>query len=231
MAQSTVTVNGADMASVQSPATHVHIHIHQESALAQLKGLCAGLRSAGPPKAGMPYGRLALGAIAAGAGAIAHEKRRGTLSGWVSGLLTLAGIATALAALVLCVNDIRWRWFGYMDTDRLCDRSPSATTSEYGWGPGWRQQGSYGHPSWLENECREYLEMLTNLFLGVRVLLLTTCALLTIVSLASLGLGLRSLCRHGIQALAEDESTKKLLGENSVPPSPCKEKTKATIVV
>nr|KAF6419585.1 transmembrane protein 176B [Rousettus aegyptiacus] len=70
-----------------------------------------------------------------------------------------------------------------------------------------------------------------NLFLGVRVLLLTTCALLTIVSLASLGLGLRSLCRHGIQALAEDESTKKLLGENSVPPSPCKEKTKATIVV
>lgn len=79
----------------------------------------------------------------------------------MSGLLTLAGIATALAALVLCVNDIRWRWFGYMDTDRLCDRSPSATTSEYGWGPGWRQQGSYGHPSWLENECREYLEMLT----------------------------------------------------------------------
>lgn len=79
----------------------------------------------------------------------------------MSGLLTLAGIATALAALVLCVNDIWWRWFGYMDTDRLCDRSPSATTSEYGWGPGWRQQGSYGHPSWLENECREYLEMLT----------------------------------------------------------------------
>lgn len=79
----------------------------------------------------------------------------------MSGLLTLAGIATALGALVLCVNDIRWRWFGYMDTDRLCDRSPSATTSEYGWGPGWRQQGSYGHPSWLENECREYLEMLT----------------------------------------------------------------------
>lgn len=39
-----------------------------------------------------------------------------------------------------------------------------------------------------------------NLFLGVRVLLLTTCALLTIVSLASLGLGLRSLCRHGLQA-------------------------------
>lgn len=170
-------------------------------------------------------------AIAAGAGAVAHEKRRGTLSGWVSGLLALAGIATALAALVLCANDIRWRWFGYMDIDRLCDRSPSATTSEYGWGQGWRQQSSYGPPSWLENECRVYLEMLTNLFLGVRVLLLTTCALLTIVSLASLGLGLRSLCCQGIQAPAEDESTKKLLGENSVPPSPYKEKTKATIVV
>lgn len=266
MAQSTVTVNGADVASAQSPATHVHIHIHQESALAQLKGLCAGLRSAGPPKAGMPYGRLALGvtqillgavscalgvflyfgpwtemrgtgcafwvgcvAIVAGAGAVAHEKRRGTLSGWVSGLLTLAGIATALAGLVLCANDIWWWWSGYLDTDRLCDRSPSATTSDYGWGQAWRQQSSYGDPTRLE-ECREYLDVLMNLFLGVRVLLLITCALLTIVSLASLGLGLRSLCCHSLQALDEDESMKKLLGENSVPPSPYKE-TKATIVV
>lgn len=56
-----VTVNGVDAASAQSQATQVHIHIHQESALAQLKGLCAGFQRAGPPQARMPYGRLALG--------------------------------------------------------------------------------------------------------------------------------------------------------------------------
>lgn len=80
----------------------------------------------------------------------------------MSGLLTLAGIATAVAALVLCGNDIRWRWYGYMDIDRMCGRSPSPdTTSDYGWGQGWRQQSSYGDPRWLENECRKYMEMLT----------------------------------------------------------------------
>lgn len=267
MTQSTVTVKGVDMASAQSPATHVYIHIHQESALAQLKGLCAGLRNAGPPKASMPYGRLALGvtqillgavscalgvflyfgpwtelrgmgcafwvgsvAIAAGAGAVAHEKRQGTLSGWVSGLLTLAGIATAVAALVFCGNDIGWR-YDFIDIGLVCDRSAPATTSEYGWTHGWRQHSDYGDSKWLETECREYMEMLTNLFLGIRILLLTICALLAIVSLASLGLGLRSLCCHSFQPLAEDELEKKLLGENSAPPSPCKEKTKATVVV
>uniref|UniRef100_A0A5F4VZ75 Transmembrane protein 176B n=1 Tax=Callithrix jacchus TaxID=9483 RepID=A0A5F4VZ75_CALJA len=38
-------------------------------------------------------------AIAAGAGAIVHEKRRGRLAGYVSSLLTLAGFATAVAAV------------------------------------------------------------------------------------------------------------------------------------
>lgn len=61
MTQSVVTMNGVNVASEQSPATHIHVHIHQESALAQLKGLCAGLQNAGPPKASLPYRRLALG--------------------------------------------------------------------------------------------------------------------------------------------------------------------------
>lgn len=79
----------------------------------------------------------------------------------MSGLLTLAGLATAVAALVLCGNDIRWQWYPNIDVDLLCGNSPLATTSEYGWGQEWRQQSSYGDPKWLEAECRTYMEMLT----------------------------------------------------------------------
>lgn len=79
----------------------------------------------------------------------------------MSGLLTLAGLATAVAALVLCGNDIRWQWYPNIDVDLLCGNPPLATTSEYGWGQEWRQQSSYGDPKWLEAECRTYMEMLT----------------------------------------------------------------------
>uniref|UniRef100_A0A8D1KVC5 Transmembrane protein 176B n=1 Tax=Sus scrofa TaxID=9823 RepID=A0A8D1KVC5_PIG len=44
-------------------------------------------------------------AIVAGAGAIVHEKHQGKLSGFMSGLLTLAGAATAVAAIVLYVKN------------------------------------------------------------------------------------------------------------------------------
>lgn len=78
----------------------------------------------------------------------------------MSGLLTLAGIATAVAALVFCGNDIGWR-YDFIDIGLVCDRSAPATTSEYGWTHGWRQRSDYGDSKWLETECREYMEMLT----------------------------------------------------------------------
>ncbi|XP_077005720.1 transmembrane protein 176B isoform X2 [Tamandua tetradactyla] len=69
----------------------------------------------------------------------------------------------------------------------------------------------------------------SNLFLAIRALLLAVCVLQVIVSLASLGVGLRSLCGQGSQSLVEEGSEKKLLGENSEPPSPSKEKTMVNI--
>ncbi|NP_001421725.1 transmembrane protein 176B isoform 3 [Bos taurus] len=120
MAQNTLTVNGVDVGSVLSQPTHIDIHIHQESALAQLLKAGSSLverLSHRPAKARIGYGQLALGvtqlllgaiscalggllylgpwiqlrasgcalwagfvAIAAGVGAIVHEKRRGKLS-------------------------------------------------------------------------------------------------------------------------------------------------------
>lgn len=58
MTQSTVTVDGLDVASTLSQPTHIHVHIHQESIPTQLltaggslKDCFAGPRDAGPPKA------------------------------------------------------------------------------------------------------------------------------------------------------------------------------------
>uniref|UniRef100_A0A286X7D1 Uncharacterized protein n=1 Tax=Cavia porcellus TaxID=10141 RepID=A0A286X7D1_CAVPO len=48
-------------------------------------------------------------AIAAGTGAAVHERCRGKLLGCVSGLLTLAGIAAAVAAVVFSVRSIIWQ--------------------------------------------------------------------------------------------------------------------------
>ncbi|XP_008061260.1 transmembrane protein 176B [Carlito syrichta] len=161
--------------------------------------------------------------IAAGVGAIVHEKCPGKLSGCVSSLLTLAGIATAVAAVVLCVNSLVWHTDGLSDT--VCDRpDPMFVTTDYRWMHG-------RSDDWREKECRFYVKMLQNLFLAFRVLLLAVCVLKVIVSLASLGVGLRSLCSQDSQSLDEEESEKKLLGANSVPPSPSKEKTPAAIVL
>lgn len=68
-----VTVNGVEVASTPPQPTHISIHIHQESVLAQLlkagcslKGLFARWRDPGPRKTGMSYGLLAGGVRWAG---------------------------------------------------------------------------------------------------------------------------------------------------------------------
>ncbi|XP_004430680.1 PREDICTED: transmembrane protein 176B [Ceratotherium simum simum] len=271
MTQNMVTVNGVDVASAPSQPTHINIHIHQESALAQLLKAGGSLKEllfrpgdSGPSKARISYGQLALGvtqillgavscvfgvflyfgpwtelrasgcafwagsvAITAGAGAIVHEMHRGKLSGWVSGLLTLAGVATAVSAVVLCVNSLTWQSDGFFYIDSVCDSPvPASTTTGYTW----MRQRSY-RSSWSEDNCRVYMRMLMNLFLGIRALLLAVCVLQVVVSLASLGMGLRSFCGQSSRPLDEEVSEKKLLEENSVPPSPSKEKTTAAVIL
>ncbi|XP_043320090.1 transmembrane protein 176B isoform X1 [Cervus elaphus] len=265
MAQNMLTVNGVDVGSMLSQPTHIDIHIHQESALAQLLKAGSSLverLSHRPAKARIGYGQLALGvtqlllgaiscalggllylgpwiqlrasgcalwagsvAIAAGVGAIVHEKRGGKLSGCVSGLLTLAGIATAVAAVVFCVNSFIWQGDGFDDISSVCDSLVPVTPTSW-----YQRRSSYS--SWEEENCRRYMQMLMDLFLGIRALLLAICILQVIVSLASLGVGLRSFCGQSSQALQDEEgSERNLLGENSVPPSPSKEKTTAVIVL
>ncbi|KAM9698431.1 transmembrane protein 176B isoform 7-T10 [Dama dama] len=227
MAQNMLTVNGVDVGSMLSQPTHIDIHIHQESALAQLLKAGSSLverLSHRPAKARIGYGQLALGAIAAGVGAVVHEKRGGKLSGCVSGLLTLAGIATAVAAVVFCVNSFIWQGDGFDDISSVCDSLVPVTPTSW-----YQRRSSYS--SWEEENCRRYMQMLMDLFLGIRALLLAICILQVIVSLASLGVGLRSFCGQSSRALDEEGSERNLLGENSVPPSPSKEKTTAVIVL
>uniref|UniRef100_A0A673UNR2 Transmembrane protein 176B n=1 Tax=Suricata suricatta TaxID=37032 RepID=A0A673UNR2_SURSU len=232
MNQNMVTVNGVDMASTLSQPTHINIHIYQESALAELfkagaslKELFSHPRDTASSEASMSYGQLALGAIAAGAGTIVYEKHRGKLSGCVSGLLTLAGVATAVAAAVLCVNSLTWQSDGFYDMDFVCDHPEPAAT---GYQKTWRRSRE---SNWREDRCRNRMEILMNLFLGTRALLLAVCVLEVIVSLASLSMGLRNLCGQSSRPLDEEGSEKKLLGENSVPPSPSKEKTTDAIIL
>ncbi|XP_045022423.1 transmembrane protein 176B isoform X4 [Bubalus bubalis] len=225
MAQNTLTVNGVDVGSMLSQPTHIDIHIHQESALTQLLKAGSSLverLSHRPAKARIGYGQLALGvtqlllgaiscalggllylgpwtqlrasgcalwagfvAIAAGVGAIVHEKRRGKLSGCISGLLTLAGIATAVAAVVFCVNSFIWQDDGFYDISSVCDSLVPVTPTSW-----YQRRSSYS--SWEEENCRRYMQMLMQ---------------------------------------DEEGSERNLLGENSVPPSPSKEKTTAVIVL
>uniref|UniRef100_A0A8C8WDK4 Transmembrane protein 176B n=1 Tax=Panthera leo TaxID=9689 RepID=A0A8C8WDK4_PANLE len=234
MTQNMVTVNGVDVASTLSQPTHINIHIYQESSLAQLFKAGASLKElfshpldTSPFKARMSYGQLALGAIVAGAGAIVYEKHRGKLSGCISGLLMLAGVATAMAAVVLCVNSLTWQSDGFYDINYVCDYpEPAATTT------GYQETWQRSHKShWTEDRCKTYMQILMNLFLGIRALLLAVCVLQVIVSLASLSVGLRSLCGQSSQPLDEEGAEKELLGENSVPPSPSKEKTMDAIIL
>nr|XP_055140495.1 transmembrane protein 176B isoform X4 [Symphalangus syndactylus] len=233
MTQNTVIVNEVAMASRSSQPTHVNVHIHQESALTQLLKAGGSLKKflfhpgdTVPSTARIGYEQLALGVIAAGAGAIVHEKCPGKLAGYVSSLLTLAGFATAMAAVVLCVNSFIWQTEPFLYIDTVCDPSDSVIPTT---GYRWMQQRQ--EIQWQKEECRAYMQMLRKLFTAVRALFLAVCVLEVIVSLASLGVGLRNLCGQSSQALNEEGSEKSLLGENSVPPSPSKEQTSTAIVL
>ncbi|XP_032100920.1 transmembrane protein 176B isoform X2 [Sapajus apella] len=167
-------------------------------------------------------------AIAAGAGAIVHEKRRGKLAGYVSSLLTLAGFATAVAAVVLCVNSFIWQTNDLSYIDTVCDfLDPVIPTPEYRW----IRQASQ-EISWRKIDCRDHMQLLRRLFTAICALFLAVCILKVIVSLASLGVGLRNLCgRRSSPPLDEGGSEKRLLGENSVPPSPSREQPPPVMVL
>uniref|UniRef100_A0ABI7XRL6 Transmembrane protein 176B n=1 Tax=Felis catus TaxID=9685 RepID=A0ABI7XRL6_FELCA len=252
MTQNMVTVNGVDVASTLSQPTHINIHIYQESALAQLFKAGASLKElfshpldTSPFKARMSYGQLALGVTQILLGAVSCalgvllclgpwiELCASGCAFWagsvgcISGLLMLAGVATAMAAVVLCVNSLTWQSDGFYDIDYVCDyREPAATTT------GYQETWQRSHKShWTEDRCKTYMQILMNLFLGIRALLLAVCVLQVIVSLASLSVGLRSLCGQSSRPLDEEGTEKKLLGENSAPPSPSKEKTMDAIIL
>ncbi|KAL4826883.1 hypothetical protein H8958_012228 [Nasalis larvatus] len=163
-------------------------------------------------------------AIAAGAGAIVHEKHPGKLAGYVSSLFTLSGFATAMAAVVLCVNSFIWQTEPFLYIDTVCDPLDLIIPTT---GYRWRSQES----QWQKEECRAYMQMLRKLFTAIRALFLAVCVLKVIVSLASLGVNLRNLCGQSSQPLNEEGSEKRLLGENSVPPSPSREQTSTAIVL
>ncbi|CAH7158964.1 transmembrane protein 176B [Phodopus roborovskii] len=154
-------------------------------------------------------------AIVAGAATIVHEKRQGKLSGHISLLLILACIATAVVATVLGVSSLIWQTsdFYHVKISSTCDSLQSGVGSEYG----------ISDSPWKTERCREYLNMMMNLFLAICIMLTVVCILKIVVSLVSLGLSLRSMCDRSSQALDKEETEKKLLGGDSTPPSPTKE--------
>ncbi|XP_028933097.1 transmembrane protein 176B [Ornithorhynchus anatinus] len=258
---STVEEDGMEVASGDAGPAQLNIHIHQESALAQLvKSGCSlfqrgfkSTRQASASRARIGRAQLALGvtqvvlgtvsgalgvllylgpwimlsstgcafwpgavAIAAGAGAIVHEKRRSRCWGGVSVLMTLLSASAALAALILCINSFVWQPDGFYYMDSVCESpSPTSWTPRYSWQ---RQSGS----NWRQENCRKNMVLLVKLFGAVRGMMLAVFALLLAGSLASLGLGLRCLCCRA-DNLEERDRTEKLLAGNSPPPSPHKE--------
>ncbi|KAL1778334.1 Transmembrane 176B [Sigmodon hispidus] len=155
-------------------------------------------------------------AIVAGAGTIVHEKQRGKLSGHISRLLILACIGTAVATTVLGVNSLIWQTNSfYLEISSLCDSLQSSRNTGYG-----TKRFTYGNDN---SQCILHLNMMTNLFLAFCIMLTIVCILETVVSLASLGLSLRSMCGRNSQALDEEETEKTLLEGDSTPPSPAKE--------
>ncbi|XP_032161214.1 transmembrane protein 176B isoform X2 [Mustela erminea] len=232
MPQSVVTVNGVDVASTLSQRSHINIHVHQESALAQLLKAGASLkdvfshpRDTAPSKARMSYGQLTLGVIQTLLGAVScalgvllsfgpwTKLRASGCAFWAGSVAIVAGAGTLVhekhrGKLSGCASDL-----------------PNTTA-------GYKERWQRTRTSWRdEDSCRAYMQMLMDLFLGIRALLLAVCVLQLIIPLASLSMGLRSLCGQSSRPLNEEGSEKKLLGENSVPSSPAKEKTVATIIL
>lgn len=160
-------------------------------------------------------------AIAAGAGAIVHEKYPGKLSGCVSGLLTLAVIATAVAATVFCVSSLIWQSSGSYHTEinSVCNLNTTLT---------YRQTWRNYNIEWKEERCRSHMEMMMKMVLTFCSLLAVVCILKVIVALASLGLCLRSMRGQSSRPLDEEGSEKKLLGEA---PSTSKEKNPNVVIL
>lgn len=261
MAQTTVTVNGVNVASTCPQSTHISIHIHNKPALEQLLEAMGSLKkffscpqATGASKASIHHGQLSLGvtqillglvscvlgvciyfgpwtelrasgcafwsgsvAIVAGVGTVVHEKRQGKLSGHVSRLLFLACIATAAAATVLGVRSLIWQTspFYYSNISSTCNPLQSSMDTVYGIAQ------FISNSDWKTERCRDYLNMMMNLFLAFCIMLTVVCILKIVVSVASLALSLRS---RSSQTLNEEETEKKLLGGDSVPASPIKEK-------
>ncbi|XP_036987812.2 transmembrane protein 176B [Artibeus jamaicensis] len=164
-------------------------------------------------------------AIATGAGVIVYEKRRSILSGWAFRLLALVGTVTAVAAVSLCVYSITWENSIFFSS--ICDFLVPTTTATY---YGLERPYDYRQASWQEDDCKRFMQTLRNLFLAIRILLLAVSALQLLVSLASMGLGLRILGGQSFQPLDEEDSEKKLLGENSMPPSSSSKTTPAMVL-
>lgn len=73
--------------------------------------------------------------------------------GYVSILLTLAAFATAMAAVVLCVNSFIWQTEPFLYIDTVCDPSDVVIPTT---GYRWQSQEN----QWQKEECRAYMQML-----------------------------------------------------------------------
>ncbi|XP_027696914.1 transmembrane protein 176B-like [Vombatus ursinus] len=161
-------------------------------------------------------------AIVAGAGAIIYEKCQSSCWSRLAALLALISISTALAALVLCSYSLEDSANHFSNMKMICEHSRSETTTVL-------YYRRYDYRDWRTEECKRNMDMLLHLFQGVQAMLLAICAMIVLVSLACLGVGLRNLCCQNSKFQVEEGADKELLGEESLPPSPCKEKSTGII--
>ena len=68
-------------------------------------------------------------------------------------MLTLAGIAMAVAAVISCVNSFIWQGDGFYDISSVCDSLVPVTPTS------WYQRIS-SYSLWEEEDCRRYMQML-----------------------------------------------------------------------
>ncbi|XP_074049473.1 transmembrane protein 176B [Macrotis lagotis] len=177
----------------------------------------------GPPSASKDTGcAFWAGAVAimAGAGAIIHEKCQSNCWGRLAVLLALISISTAVGALIF--GSYSFEDFTLPDAREICEHGEVEP-----WTPSYRR--SYDYRDWRTEECKIHMNMFLHLFQGVLATMLAIYAMILLVSLASLGVGLRNLCCLNSQLQVQEESVKKLLGQESLPPSPCKEKSTGII--
>lgn len=159
-------------------------------------------------------------AILAGVGTVIHEKGQGKLSGHISRLLLLACFATAVAATIMGVRSLIWQTSAsyHFEISSTCDSLQSRIVDYF------KPVQFTDNSDWKTERCRENLSMMMNLFLAFCILFTVICILKIVVSVASLGLSLRRMCGRNSQVLNDEETEKKLLGGDSAPASPTKEK-------